>query len=198
MFIEAFLFGATIALAIGPIALLIVNTSFNRGVKAGLACGVGAAFADFTFALGAFLAGANLLGLLAAQRDRIAAVAALVLCGLGAWLVWRAWRERGRGATAAVAGGPGFLATWLLTLANPLTVLLFAAWLGSRRSEVAPADSLLLALAVFSGSLLVQAALAVSAGAFRAQLARPGALYAANLLSGAGILAIGILQFVRS
>lgn len=198
MIIEAFLFGITIAIAIGPIALLIVNASINRGMKAGLACGAGAAFADFTFALCAFLAGQTLLAPLETQRGRISEFAALFLCGLGAWLAWQAWRRRDALHVAQGVRDPGFLGTWLVTLANPLTVLLFTAWLGSRRMSVSPTDSFLLALAVFSGSLLVQSALVLSGGALRPLLARPGTLFAANLLSAAGIVAIGVFQFIRS
>lgn len=198
MYMEAFLFGVTIAIAIGPIALLIVNASLTRGIAAGIACGAGAASADFTFALLAFTAGSGVLALLDAWRDTLALVAATVLCGLGAWLILLAWRERHRDIAAARIGGPGFRATYFLTLANPLTIVFFAAWLGARRAGIGGADVFGFAFAVFAGSLLVQIALALGGGLLRRIFAQPGARLAANVLSGLGIFGFGVLQLARA
>jgi hypothetical protein len=46
--LTALLFGATIAIAIGPIALLIINVAATAGLRPGLAAGSGAAAADFS------------------------------------------------------------------------------------------------------------------------------------------------------
>lgn len=193
MLLEAFLFGLTIAIAIGPIALLILNASISRGVMAGVACGAGAATADFTFALIAFGAGTGLLALLDAHREAIALAGALVLCALGAWLAITAWRNRNTGVSAAEARAPGFAVTYLLTMANPLTVLFFAAWLGSRPAGAAATNIPALALAVFAGSLLVQTGLAFAGGGLR-RLLSPSLLTGANLASGVGIFAFGAVR----
>lgn len=197
MYAEAFLFGLTIAIAVGPIALLIINASINRGLRAGLSCGAAAASADFSFALLTFTVGSTALILLEAWRAQIAVAAAALLFALGAWLIWQAWRSRQQCCTAAVAAGPGFFATYLLTLANPLTILFFAAWMGTRRAEVTIADSILLALAVFTGSLLVQTLLATGGSVLRPLLARPATLFAANVASGLGIMAFGVYRFAQ-
>lgn len=196
MHIEAFLFGLTLAISIGPIALLILNTSVNRGTSAGLACGAGAAGADFTFALFAFTAGTGLLAFLDSNRQLIAACAAALLCMLGAWLLGQAWRQRNRSIERAAVAGPGFVATYLLTLANPLTILFFAAWIGSQQSNVAWTTILTISLAVFTGSFIVQATLAFGGGSLRGLL-HPRVLLVANALSGAGILGFGIFRLAQ-
>lgn len=196
MFFEAFVFGVVIAFALGPIALLIVNTGINRGIPAGLACAAGAATADFTFALAAFGGGAALLSLLETHSAMIVQFASVVLCLLGCWLMFDAWRSRA--VAAAPARSPGFLATYLLTAMNPMTVLFFAAWLASRRNDVVAGEVIPLALAVFAGSLLAQSVLALAGGSLRPLLMRRNTLLVANLLSGAGIFAIGIWQFMRA
>jgi threonine/homoserine/homoserine lactone efflux protein len=61
--LTSFLFGITIAIAVGPITLLIVNNSINCGISNGIRSGAAAATADFTYALVAFLAGTSLIGI---------------------------------------------------------------------------------------------------------------------------------------
>ena len=60
-FLQSFLFGVTLAAAVGPIALLIVNYGISRGFRAAFAAGCGAAVADLLYAMLAFVAGAQLL-----------------------------------------------------------------------------------------------------------------------------------------
>lgn len=196
MHVEAFLFGLTLAIAIGPIALLILNASVNRGTSAGMACGAGAASADFTFAFITFTAGAGLLALLDANRALIAMIAAGTLCALGLWLLSQAWRQRHHDIKRRDVAGPGFVTTYLLTLANPLTILFFAAWIGSQQTNLGWTAILTVSLAVFAGSFLVQAALAFGGGALRGLL-HPRVLLAANAVSGAGILGFGIFRLLQ-
>ena len=56
----SFFFGLSLALAIGPIAILIINQSVNCGTFTGILSGLGAALADFTYALVTFTFGAYL------------------------------------------------------------------------------------------------------------------------------------------
>src|SRR5215472_12676596 len=88
--VQAFLFGATLAIAIGPIALLIITVAANHGLRAGSACGVGAALADGLLAVLAYLAGAALLSLLAPYSRWLGALGGAVLLVVGAWLTARA------------------------------------------------------------------------------------------------------------
>jgi len=50
-YIQTFIFGITLAISIGPIAILILNRSMNCGLKNGVLSGLGAATADLTYAL---------------------------------------------------------------------------------------------------------------------------------------------------
>ncbi|MBW3568312.1 MAG: LysE family transporter [Proteobacteria bacterium] len=192
---EAFLFGLTIAIAIGPIALLILNASLDRGVLARLACGVGAACADFTFGVVAFSAGTALLTFIDDNRDYVSYVSASTLCGLGIWLLLQAWTSR-TNSMERKRQSIGFTATYLLTMTNPLTVLVFAAWLGSHHVVLEWSAILTVSLAVFAGSLLVQASLAFFGGVLRTRIRREG-LLVANMASGAGILAFGAYRFLQ-
>ena len=65
---KAFVFGAVVAGAIGPIALLVFGTAARQGFAAGAFAGLGAALADFLYALAAFSIGALVMPLVAAHE----------------------------------------------------------------------------------------------------------------------------------
>ncbi len=90
---SAFLFGVTVAIAIGPIALFIISVSANTGLNAGLRSAVGAAAADLTYALLAFAIGYRLAPLVKSQQDKLGIIASLVLVGVGLWMVIVALRR---------------------------------------------------------------------------------------------------------
>ena len=117
---KAFLFGAIVAAAIGPIALLIFGLGASQGFAAGAFAGIGAALADCLYALAAFVAGALILPLLAAYEPAIRVGSALLLVGLGAWLLVGQLR-RGDVPAAPRPAARFFLPTFLLTVVNPMT-----------------------------------------------------------------------------
>ena len=128
--LRALLFGATIAAAIGPIALLIIHNGMRHGLAAALASAAGVAAADFVHAVLAFTAGSQLARLLEHDRPTLALAAAAALIGVGLWLAQDALRTQGATAERTHSRRIGFRGTFLLTLANPLTIALFTAFSG--------------------------------------------------------------------
>ena len=155
--LRSFLFGMTLAAAVGPIALLIVNCGISRGFRAAFAAGCGAAVADLLSAMLAFIAGAQLLAWLADKQD-------------------------------------GFrrLSSLLLTLVNPLTVLVFVGFAGQLPLGSSVRTAAALALAVFAGSLMVQTVLALGGAALTRVLSNSRWQRLLNGLSGAAIAAFGL------
>jgi threonine/homoserine/homoserine lactone efflux protein len=188
-FWKALAFGAILAGAIGPIALLIVETAARRGVAAGCFAGLGAALADLAFALLAFTMGALLLPLLDAHATAIRVACALLLIGLGLAMLLR----RADPAVAVSAPRPAaqaLLPTLLLTLVNPMTLAVFAGFVPQLPVAGSPPTAAWLAFALFAGSLLVQVALALAGSLLGAVL--PGARWQ-RLISRAS--ALGVLGF---
>ncbi len=104
---KAFVFGAVVAGAIGPIALLVFGTAARQGFAAGAFAGLGAALADFLYALAAFSIGALVMPLVAAHEKSIAVACALLLIGLGAAMLLRLARgSGGSGHGEARRSGP--------------------------------------------------------------------------------------------
>jgi putative LysE/RhtB family amino acid efflux pump len=107
--------GLSIAAPVGPMALLCFRTTLARGFRVGVLAGLGVAAGDVFYAsLAAF-------GLSAASA---------LLTGRQGWLglstALRPWSPATPGAGSA-GGLAAFATTFLLTLANPPTIMIFAA-----------------------------------------------------------------------
>jgi threonine/homoserine/homoserine lactone efflux protein len=188
---KAFLFGVIVAGAIGPIALLIFGTGARQGLAAGAFAGLGAALADLFYALAAFSAGALFLPYLASHEQAIRAGCALLLVGLGAWLLV-AQMKAGAAPVAPAPAAHSFLPTFLLTIVNPMTFVMFAGVVPQLPVAGSLARAAGFALALAAGS----AAVNVVIGAIGAALGRalPGerGRRAVTAAAATGILAFGI------
>lgn len=189
-FWRALLFGAVLAGSIGPIALLIIGAAARRGLAAGCMAGLGAALADLVYALVAFSTGALLLPLLSAQAATIRAAGALLLTGLGLAMLVRGTGAAGPREPPAAAAA--WWPTFLLTLVNPMTIVVFAGFAPQLPVAGSPVNAALLAFALFAGSLLVQCALAFAGALMGRALPGPGWRRALRLASAAGVLAFGL------
>lgn len=138
LLVRGFVIGLAVAAALGPVGLLVIRRTIERGFVHGLVSGLGVATADAAYgALAAF-------GLTAVTEVLLGADRALGIVG-GAVLVVlavRALRPAGAAVEAADPGGGrrpdggrGSLAAWgsmvALTLANPATILSFVALFAS-------------------------------------------------------------------
>ncbi len=123
--------GYVIAIPVGAIAVLIVETGIRRGFRPAAAAGAGAASADGLYALLAVIGGTALASLIEPiERPlRVLAVAALLALGLRG--LWAAWHSRAGAVATSPAARPALAATYArflgLTLLNPATVIYFAA-----------------------------------------------------------------------
>ena len=196
--LRAFLFGATIAAAIGPIALLVIHNGVRYGAAPALAGAAGVAAADFVYALAAFAAGSGAAALLEREQRLFALVASTVLIGTGVWLTLSALRQEAMPAQASGARRIGFGGTFLLTLANPLTIVLFAGFSAQLALSARWTDAFYFAVLIFAGSLPVQACYALF-GAFLHRLApEERFVRALNIASSIGIFAFGLSGAIRS
>jgi threonine/homoserine/homoserine lactone efflux protein len=188
---KAFAFGAIVAGAIGPIALLIFGTGARQGLAAGAFAGLGAALADWAYALAAFSAGALLLPPLAAHETAIRIGSALVLIALGAAMLPNALRP----AQAAAPPRPAaraFLPTFLLTVVNPMTFVMFAGIAPQLPVAGSLAKAAGLALALAAGSGAVNVAIGAAGAALGKALPSEGVRRAVTAAAALGVLAFGI------
>lgn len=129
------LVGLGVAMPLGAIGVLLLQTGVRRGFRVAAAGGLGVATVDLLYAVVAVLAGTAVAGALGGHERPVQVASALVLGAVAATGIVRWWRARGRAAADAADGtGPdgarpartfaGFVA---LTAINPLTVVYFAA-----------------------------------------------------------------------
>ena len=170
--------GFSIAAPVGPIGILVLKQALQRGYRAGIASGFGAALADLIYGCLA-VAGVQLF---AGTGRIVAIVGGLVLL----WLAWRSWHEPPAQDSAA-AGGT--ITTFLLTLSNPMTILSFAAMIAGV-GATAPAYFV---AGVFLGSMLWWTILSFSAVSIRRWIEVRGVVLnriAAITLGSLGVWAI--------
>jgi threonine/homoserine/homoserine lactone efflux protein len=188
--LPAFLFGATVAAAIGPIALLIMHTGLHHGLRAAAASALGVALADLTYAGLAFGAGAALVALLDEHRRVLTLGASAVLLLLGLRLLAGAIGQLRAGRLPERARAIGLGPSYLLTLANPLTLVLFAGFAGQMTAVAGWLDAARNAAALFLGSLMVQGLFALS-GAWLREMLSPTVVAGGGLASALGICLFG-------
>lgn len=167
----ALLVGLSIAAPVGPIGLLVIQRTLQRGSAVGLATGLGAAADGLYGAIGAF--GVNWL-MQALQAARVP----LALAG-GAFLLalaWRCWTAAPAAQAARTEGARGllgsFAGTFMLTLANPATILSFIAIFGSLGARASGASPGLMILGVLLGSALWWLLLSMTVGRLRTRFDR--------------------------
>lgn len=125
-FATGFGLGLAIAMPVGPISLLCIQQGLARGFGGGAAAGAGVALADATYAaIAAF-------GLTAITTFLVGLQIPLRVLGLLAmpWLAWTIWRDANVPKHMAALPGASPATTlqmYVLTLANPMTILTFLA-----------------------------------------------------------------------
>src|SRR3954464_7641327 len=189
--------GLFVAAQVGPIWLLCARSSLRYGVRSGLGIGAGAALVDFFYAVLGVLGAAQLVRI-TPVRLTLGLIGAAFLCWLGARTVWHATRIRA-GAEAdgeVLAPGAAFRTSVVATASNPMTIaswaaVFSAASVGHVADTTPRATALLLGIGV--GSFMWFAVLSTVTGRLIRRRVSARAISIADVLSGSGIVAFGLL-----
>lgn len=162
LFLQSLVIGFSIAAPVGPIGLLVIQRTVQRGRFIGLVTGLGAAVADALYgAIGAYGV-TGLIAWLQAMRVPLAVGGAAFLL----WLAWRSWTAPVATEAARTADGRdalhAFAGTFVLTMSNPATIFSFIAIFGSLAAGGPVSSPALMVAGVLVGSGLWW--LALSAG----------------------------------
>jgi threonine/homoserine/homoserine lactone efflux protein len=200
LFAKAFAFGFVLAASVGPIWVLCFRRTIAQGVLSGIVSGLGVALADGLYAAVAAFGLKVVSEPLIAQRVWIAGGGSLVLAWLGVKTLLA--KPVSLDAQHGNAHAPGFArqfaSTFLLTLANPPTIVAFAAVFASVGLAVG-SDHVVAALLVAGvalGSALWWLILAIGAASLRARLG-PRFLRAVNIVSGLLLVGFAAWQAVH-
>jgi threonine/homoserine/homoserine lactone efflux protein len=185
--------GFAVAAPVGPMSLLCMRRTLASGFAAGVLSGLGVATADALYGAIAAFGLVAITGFVVGQQPWLQLAGGAVLVYLGLETL-----QAGPADTPAAAGGADlagmYLSTLALALANPTTILSFAALFaglglggGGRDSTTAPT----LVLGVFLGSalwwLILTGGIALARGRLTSRLLR-----SVNTLSGLALLGFGL------
>jgi threonine/homoserine/homoserine lactone efflux protein len=159
--------GLAVAIPLGPIGVMIVDTGIRDGGRSAFAAGLGTATVDGLYAAAAALFGAAIGHVLAPAENALRLLAAAVLVGIGVSGLLRL-RRRDRAAPPEPKAPPPahhlFARFFALTAVNPATAVTFAAlMLGLPAvADGTPADRAIFVAGAFLASLAWQSLLAGS------------------------------------
>jgi len=132
MWLELLLKGCVVGLCasapLGPIGVICVQRTINKGHRSGLASGYGAAIADTLFATVAVLGLSYIIDFIRAHETPIKIIGGVIIAVLGLTILLRnPLRELRRARREKSSLVQDMLWVLLLTLTNPLAILLFLA-----------------------------------------------------------------------
>ena len=170
LFAKGLVIGLVIAAPVGPIGFLCISRTLEYGAVVGLATGLGAATADAVYGAVAAFGLMQVAVTLSEQDTLLRVVGGLALCLIGLRTLFLADRRERNSAATKFAPGPGlkfanrpvghgvtghFGSSFLLTLANPATILGFLAFfaaVGWARDLDTHTGALIMVIGVFLGS----------------------------------------------
>jgi threonine/homoserine/homoserine lactone efflux protein len=194
-FLHGLMLGFFIAAPVGPIGILCIRRSLTLGRMAGLLTGLGAATADGFYGGVAAFGLTFLADLLVSQAFWLRVIGGLFLCYLGVkTFLAKPAEEKATGLEMRRTYLSLYASTVLLTLTNPMTILMFVgvfagSGLATGRNY---AIATLLVTGVFLGSALWWFLLSFGASLFRTKINAPN-LRSLNKISGLILLVFGVI-----
>jgi threonine/homoserine/homoserine lactone efflux protein len=190
--LAGFVLGFSIAAPVGPIGVLCIRRTLAHGLPWGVMSGLGAATADACFGMLAAFGITALPGVMSGIDVPLKLTGGAFLVFLGVMTL----RTRPPLDGAEAADPPRLIgaygSTYVLTLTNPMTILMFASMLASLGlSSRGPMLAVVFVAGVFSGSaawwLLLSGTVSLVRSRFDAR-----AMHVVNVVSGGVIAAFGV------
>ena len=194
-FIRGLLIGLSIAATVGPMSVLCIQRTLNKGQLYGLVSGLGIATADAVYGSIAAFGLTLITNFLVMEQIWIRLIGGIFLIYLGIKTMLSKPPESAATLTMQTNGYPGaYASTFLLTLTNPLTILSFAAifaGIGVGSTSKSFLSATIVVLGVFSGSALWWIILTSIISLLRKKMDSQWLLWI-NRISGAIITLFGI------
>ncbi len=156
--IDGIIIGISASIPLGPIGVLVIQRTLNKGRLSGFISGLGAALSDTIYAIIAGFSLSFIVGFIETQMLWIQIIGASVLIGLGLKIFYtnpatQLRRQKKRSSSLV----QDLFSTFILTITNPLAVFLFLAFFAGFRvveAEQSLYDRFMLIIGVFAGASL--------------------------------------------
>lgn len=195
--IKGVLLGFSIAAPVGSIGVLCIRRTLANGMMSGFITGLGTATADSVYGCLAAFGVSMVSGFLLTNQIYLRLIGGLFLLYLG-YKTFRSEPVKIAKTTREEGILRSFLSAFLLTIANPMTIMSFGAVFAGLGVGGTGNDNYyagLLVLGVFTGSMLWWVILSATVNILRAKF-DPGKLKLVNLLSGVVIAGFGVVSLV--
>jgi threonine/homoserine/homoserine lactone efflux protein len=207
LFTIGFFAGLALAIPVGPMAILLVNTTISRGLRHGVVGALGMATVDGVYALAVFVIGGVIAAALTSLKLVLGLVGAAILLFLGIQTLVKNLRLIGKtDLPASVSSNDGSVAKTFgtfvaATVVNPPTALYFLAIapnVANMGFELNLSTATIFALSVLIGSLIWQETLVfvglavrgITSNRFRVWLGLLGGLMIVGLALSIGYRAL--------
>jgi threonine/homoserine/homoserine lactone efflux protein len=200
LFGSGVIIGFAIAAPVGPVGVLCAQRTLHDGRVAGLVSGLGAAVADTMFGLVAAFGLSVISDFLLNHQVWIRGIGGVVLIILGIKILVAGPGQPNNRAGPASANDhmSMFASTFVLTIANPVTIMTFAgifAAFGVMKAVVTAIDAWVLVAGVFVGSSLWWLFIALGINFLRASISHHGMRWVGRV-SATIILIFGALAIL--
>lgn len=195
LLLKSLVIGLSIAAPVGPIGLLCIQRTLAHGRAIGFASGLGAALADALYGAIGALGVSAVVSTMVAARVPLALGGAAFLAWMGVGLLRTPAATTARTAQDTATPVRAMLSVFVLTLANPMTILSFVAVFASiATGHAASAGSAAtMVLGVFLGSALWWLGLSTAVSSVRHRLGTQTMTFI-NRVSGAVLLVFSVWQ----
>lgn len=197
LWLKGFVIGLLMAIPVGPVVLLCVNRTLNKGKRSGFASGLGVSSAEFVYSVLAGLGVKYVLDFIVTHRVFFEIIGGIVLFSLGLITFFTEPKERSKAKTNKFLIGDYF-STFVLTLAHPLLFVSFVAVFASLTAITGPLDRqgvLYVSWGIFSGSVFWWTVLIVNFGFFFKKFFQQR-LRAMNRFFGTLIMALSVAVLI--
>jgi putative LysE/RhtB family amino acid efflux pump len=198
LILKGLLMGLAIAAPVGPMALLCLKLSLEKGMKSGIATGLGIAMADMSYGIIALLGFSAVMTALLDYSETIRLIGGIGLIALAAHSLIKAIKKP---ETVKSAPLPSHIASkdviltfttaYGLTITNPMTILVFLAIFAGLSDEVSHEGKWIVVVGIFLGSLGWWIVIAFIGSVLRTRLS-PKIITIINIISGIIIGGFGV------
>lgn len=193
---KGFGMGLLVSIPLGPIGVIIVQRTLNKGWLSGLFSGLGAAFADFIYAILAATGFGIILDLIVAHDKIIKLIALTIVAIIGIAL----FRKNIKALKKEYKKSPNFItdffSVFLLTLSNPLAIGVFLALFAGTAGQYISMSSIIAILTgVLLGAIFWWMLLTILISLFRKKI-RLRNLYWINKITGIVVFTLGIVGII--
>jgi threonine/homoserine/homoserine lactone efflux protein len=202
LFLKSAAIGLAVAAPVGPMSILCMRRTLTGGWIRGLPIGLGIAAGDAAYAAVAALGLASVSATMVAWRQPLHLAAGLLLIWIGLRTILKSGRAAGAAPDGPSSGEspPGlFLGSLMLTLTNPMTIVMFAAVFTALAPSGGPSlgGAMTTVAGVFAGSLAWWIGVVLVVSLLR-QAIGPKVRIWIDRVSGAALVAFGLMELKRA